>query len=178
MRQALPPRSTRVRTLLAALGVGSLAALAVALVAQHAFGVEPCAWCVIQRGVTIAIAVVAITGAVAAGRSPRAAGAAAGALLLALAAGGVLAAWHQHTVAARQLSCAFTWADRTLSSLQWDAWWPAMFRVGATCAAQARLLGLPFEAWSGAWFALVALGAIAAIGATVRSRRVSGPATA
>lgn len=180
MRQAPSLRSARVGALLAALGAGSLAALSVALVAQHAFGVEPCAWCVIQRGVTIAVAAVAIAGAFAAGRSPRAAGAVAGSSLLALSAGGVLAAWHQHTVAARQLSCAFTWADRTLSSLQLDAWWPGMFRVGATCAdaAQARLLGLPFEAWSGAWFALVALGAIAAIGAAVGSRRVPGRATA
>jgi hypothetical protein len=45
-----------------------------------------------------------------------------------------------------------------------------MFRVGATCAdaARATLLGLPFEAWSGAWFALVALGAVAAVVVALR----------
>jgi uncharacterized membrane protein len=46
-----------------------------------------------------------------------------------------------------------------------------VFRVGATCAdaAQATLLGLPFEVWGGGWFALVALGAVAVLASTVRS---------
>jgi disulfide bond formation protein DsbB len=163
-------RARRIVPLLAAVGAGSLAALGVALVAQHGFGIEPCPWCVIQRIVTIVLAAVALTGALAARRAPRAAGAAAGALLLALAAGGGVSAWYQHTVAARQFSCSFTWADRTLMSLQLDAWWPGMFRVGATCAdaAKATLLGLPFELWSGAWFVLTALAAVAVLAWAVR----------
>jgi disulfide bond formation protein DsbB len=151
--------------LLAAIGVGSLLALAAALVAQHGFGMEPCAWCVIQRIVVIALAVVGLGGAALARRWPRGAGLPAGAVLLALSVGGAWAAWHQHTVASRQLSCAFTWADRTLMAVQLDAWMPAVFRVGATCAdaAGATLLGLSFEVWSGAWFALVAAAALAAL---------------
>jgi disulfide bond formation protein DsbB len=160
----------RVPTILAAIGAGSLAALGVALVAQHGFGIEPCPWCVIQRLVLIGVACVALVGASAARRSPRA-GAAAAAALLVLAGGGLLAAWYQHTVAARQFSCAFTWADRTLMTLQLDAWLPSVFRVGATCAdaAKATLLGLPFEAWGGGWFAGVALAAVAAIAAAART---------
>jgi len=151
--------------LLAAIGLGSLLALAAALVAQHGFGMEPCAWCVIQRIVVIALAAVALGAAALARRWPRGVGLPAAAVLLALAVGGAWAAWHQHTVASRQLSCAFTWADRTLMAMQLDAWVPALFRVGATCAdaAQATLLGLPFEVWSGAWFALVAAAALAAL---------------
>lgn len=159
-----PLRSWR-EPLLAAIGFGSVLALAAALVAQHGFGMEPCAWCVIQRIVVIALAVVALAGAGLARRWPRGAGLPAAAMLLALAAGGAWAAWHQHTVASRQLSCAFTWADRTLMSAQLDAWLPGLFRVGATCAdaARATLLGLPFEVWSGVWFGLVGAAAIAAL---------------
>jgi disulfide bond formation protein DsbB len=160
-----------VAPLLAAVGVGSLLALGAALVAQHAFGIEPCAWCVVQRLVVIAVAAVALAGAAIARRLPRGAGLPAAAALLALSVGGAVAAWHQHTVAAKQLSCAFTWADRTLMSLQLDGWAPGLFRVGATCAdaAQSTLLGLPFEVWSGAWFAIVAVAATAAALAALRS---------
>jgi disulfide bond formation protein DsbB len=165
-------RRRRAAPLLTAIGVGSLLALGVALVAQHAFGIEPCPWCVIQRMVVIAIAVLALVGAGLAGIAPRAAPAAGAVAVLALAVGGVVAAWHQHTVAAKQLSCAFTWADRTLMSLQLDALWPSLFRVGATCAdaAQALLLGLPFEAWSGVWFGLVAIAAVSALAVALRGR--------
>jgi len=155
-----PPPRTRIRAaaLLAAIGLGSLAALGVALVAQHGFGMEPCAWCVMQRLVVILVAVTALAAAVVARVAPRPAALIGSALVLALSAGGAVAAWHQHTVAAKQLSCAFTWADRTLMSLQLDAVVPGLFRVGATCAdaAQATLLGQPFEVWSGLWFAGVA----------------------
>jgi disulfide bond formation protein DsbB len=150
---ARPPRAASVLT---TIGVFSLLVLSVALIAQHVFDIQPCPWCVIQRIAVIAIALIALVGAGLAGIAPRVAPGVAAAGVLALAVGGAVAAWHQHTVAAKQLTCAFTWADRTLMSLQLDALWPSVFKVGATCAdaAQALMLGLPFEAWSGAWFVL------------------------
>lgn len=164
--------SSRLVPLLLAIGVGSLAALGVALVAQHGFDIQPCPWCVIQRIVLIGVAIAALLGAVAARAAPRPAGVVAGVVLLALAAGGATAAWYQHTVAAKQFSCSFTWADRTLMAWQLDQWLPSVFRVGATCAdaAQATLLGLPFEVWGGGWFTLVALGAAAVLAAALRGR--------
>jgi disulfide bond formation protein DsbB len=60
-------------------------------------------------------------------------------------------------------------------TLQLDAIWPALFRVGATCAdaAQSTLLGLSFEVWSGVWFVLCALAAVAALHRlTLRPRRL------
>jgi disulfide bond formation protein DsbB len=167
-----PPGVRTASAALALAGWGSLAALAVALVSQHGFGIEPCAWCVIQRVVVIAVAAAALTGAWAVRRSRTAALTAVGAVL-ALAVGGAVAAWHQHTVASRQLSCAFTWADRTLMDWQLDRWLPSVFRVGATCAdaAQSTLLGLPYEVWSGTWFAIVAVLAAAAAVALLRTRR-------
>jgi len=167
---ARPPRAASVLT---AIGIGSLLALVVALVAQHVFDIQPCPWCVIQRMVVIMIAVLALVGAGLGGIAPRVAPGAAAAGVLALAVGGTVAAWHQHTVAAKQLSCSFTWADRTLMSLQLDALWPSLFKVGATCAdaAQALMLGLPFEAWSGAWFVLAGGAALYAFVLAARQGR-------
>lgn len=166
------PASPRIVPLLLAIGLGSLAALGVALVSQHAFDIQPCPWCVIQRIVLIGVAIAALLGAAAARAVPRAGGAVAGVVLLALAAGGAVAAWYQHTVAAKQFSCSFTWADRTLMALQLDQWLPSVFRVGATCAdaAKSTLLGLPYEVWGGGWFTLVALGAVAVLAAALRAR--------
>jgi disulfide bond formation protein DsbB len=155
------PDALRPARLLTAIGAGSLVVLGIALVSQHAFGIEPCPWCVIQRIVVILVAVIALLGAGMARSAPRVAPAVAALSVAALSVGGMVSAWHQHTVAAKQLSCAFTWADRTLMSLQLDAIWPSVFKVGATCAdaAKALLLGLPYEAWSGVWFAIVAVAA-------------------
>jgi protein dithiol:quinone oxidoreductase len=159
------PDALRPATLLTTIGAGSLIVLGIALVSQHAFGIEPCPWCVIQRIGVILIALIALLGAGLARGASRVVPAVAALLVASLAVGGIVSAWHQHTVAAKQLSCAFTWADRTLMSLQLDAIWPSVFKVGATCAdaANALLLGLPYEVWSGVWFAIVALAAVAVI---------------
>jgi disulfide bond formation protein DsbB len=58
-------------SLLVAIGVLSLVALLIALVSQHGFGIEPCAWCVMQRVVVIAIILVAFAGALIARGLPR-----------------------------------------------------------------------------------------------------------
>lgn len=146
----------RASRVLWAVGVGSLLSLAVALIAQHGYGIEPCAWCIVQRITVILLAIAALVSVPLARIQPKAALQVGACVAGALSAGGLVAAWHQHAVAAKQLSCAFTWADRTLMTLQLDAIWPGLFRVGATCAdaAKATLLGLPFEIWSGLWFSL------------------------
>jgi disulfide bond formation protein DsbB len=50
-------------------------------------------------------------------------------------------------------------ADRFLSATGLETAVPFLFQVTATCmdAAQARLLGLGYELWSGALFALIAM---------------------
>jgi protein dithiol:quinone oxidoreductase len=141
-------------------GTLAIAALAIAFASQHLFGMQPCPWCIVQRLIVIGIALLAFTSAGLLGavsRGTRALGGAAAAGVLALAILGAVAAWHQHTVASRQFSCSFTWADRFLMSAGLDRWWPGMFEVRATCAdaAQALLLWLPFEMWSGALFVVV-----------------------
>ncbi|MBV8605355.1 MAG: disulfide bond formation protein B [Pelomonas sp.] len=154
MRRAAPALSGRV---LAGTLLVSLAAVAAALVAQHAFGVRPCPWCVLQRGVFLLIAAASLVGLLLRG-------AARGLLLvvvLGLAVAGCAAAYYQHEVASLTSSCAMGFADRTIASLQLEDRLPYVFMVTANCAEAAayRLLGLPYEVWSGALYVLTALAA-------------------
>jgi len=87
-----------------------------------------------------------------------------------LAIGGMASALWQHYVAARSTSCALTFADKVISGLGLDTRWPEAFEVRASCAdAAVDLLGVPFEFWSLALFALAGLVLLTA--AVTRSRR-------
>ncbi len=127
--------------------------------AQHVYGMLPCPWCIFQRVLYLGIGVVALLGALPASRIAHAVAALA---VLALAIGGVASAVFQHQVAAKDSSCAFTFADRFLNATGLESLVPWLFQVTATCmdAAKARLLGQPFEIWSGLLFTLIALTAL------------------
>jgi disulfide bond formation protein DsbB len=152
-------------TWLVAIAAAALGAVALALVTQHAFDMQPCPWCVLQRLVFVAIGAVALIGL--AWRSalgqrllPL--------LLLLLCAAGITAALWQHFVAAASSSCNLTLADRIVSGLQLDALLPSVFQATASCAdAAVDLLGLPYEFWSLGLFVLIE---IAALGLFLRSR--------
>ena len=148
---------------LAAICICSIAALAVALTAQHAFGVKPCAWCVLQRGIFMLLAAVAFLGWLVRNR-PLACRATSG-LVAALSLTGIAAAWYQHDVASQHASCAIGFADRAISALNLEEAVPAVFMVTANCAEAAAysLLGLGYEIWSGLLYLLFAAGAIAAM---------------
>jgi disulfide bond formation protein DsbB len=157
------------RRLLGGIALLSLVALGIALVSQHAFGMQPCPWCIFQRVLYLAMALLGL----AAWLLPPRALTMVGALgIAALAAGGVASAVFQHQVAARDSSCAFTLADRFLNATGLESAVPWLFQVTATCvdAAEARLLGLGFEVWSGLLFGLFVLVALAALIAPGRGR--------
>ena len=143
------------------MAAASLGAVGLALVSQHVFDMQPCPWCVLQRLVFVLIALA--TGGGSLWRGPAGRSAAAGvAGLLALA--GVAAALWQHFVAAATSSCKLTLADRIVSGLQLDALAPEVFAPRASCAeAAVDLLGVPYEFWSLALFALLALAAFALV---------------
>ena len=91
---------------------------------------------------------------------------------LLLACGGAVAAIYQHEVAAKSFSCDLTFADKVIGALGLESAWPWMFRVSASCAeAAATLLCLPFEFWSLALFALLA---VVSAGLALRAIRVEG----
>lgn len=161
----IQPSKLPARALLG-MAVASFAAVGVALVAQHQFGVKPCPWCVLQRGLFLLIGAFSLLGwAVQARRGLRQA---ALVVVLVLCAAGLTAAVFQHEVASQNASCALGLADRIVTALNLEELWPSVFMITANCAEAAayRLLGLPYEVWSGLLFA-----GLAALGVVVMGRR-------
>lgn len=130
----------------------SVAAVGAALVSQYVYNMQPCPWCVLQRVVFLAIAIVALVGLVLPGALRRVA-----VLLLVLLTGcGAAAALWQHYVAGNSASCNLTLADRIVGGLKLDEHLPEIFMATASCSdAKVNLFGLPYEAWSLALFALM-----------------------
>lgn len=148
------PAWQRPAVLLTLVALLSLAAVALALVSQHSYGMRPCPWCTLQRFIYLLVALLAALGAAAgAWRRPLA-------LLAALTAlSGAAAAVWQHFHAAQDSSCDFTFADKVLGTLRlWDLA-PSVFEPTASCAQSAvDLLGVPYALWSLALFLLLASG--------------------
>lgn len=143
------------RLALAGLGLVCAASVAAALVAQHRFGMEPCPWCILQRMVFIAIASVSLLAAALPSGLVRRLLSVLG---LPLAGAGIAAALYQHFVAAQSASCALTFADKVIGFFGVDTRWPEVFEVRASCAdAAVSVLGVPFEFWSLALFAIAGM---------------------
>jgi protein dithiol:quinone oxidoreductase len=141
--------------LVALLAFGSLAA---ALISQHVYDMQPCAWCVLQRLIFLAIGVFALLGLVWRGAAGSRVSATFG-LLLAVA--GIAAAIWQHFVAAKSASCNLTLADRVVGATRLDQLLPDVFEARASCAdAAVNLLGIPYAMWSALAFALCAIALI------------------
>jgi disulfide bond formation protein DsbB len=156
-QRAAPRRAATRRAGFAALVVLPLAAVGVALYTQYRLDMQPCAWCVLQRLIFIAVAVAALPGLL---LPQRAVQRAAAALITVLAACGAAAALWLQFVAASSNSCAVTLAGRIVGSLGLDELWPEVFAAYASCAdAAVKLFGVPYALYSLALF--VVLGAIA-----------------
>jgi disulfide bond formation protein DsbB len=142
---------------LAGIALACFAAVAFALIAQHGFGVKPCPWCVLQRGIFLLIGALAGLGWLL--RASKGARRLALLAVLVLALAGIAAAVFQHQVAAQMESCAMTFADRLLTTLNLEERLPYVFMVTASCAEAAayRMLGLPYEIWSGLLYAAIGL---------------------
>lgn len=150
----------------------SVAAVAAALVTQHGFDMQPCPWCILQRLIFLAIALVALLGVF--WRTQRGRIAAAVGVTL-LAACGIATALWQHFVAAASQSCNLTLADRIVNGSGLDSLAPEIFAPRASCAdAAASLFGVPYEFWSLALFVLLGTAAVwSTFGAARRSSVLS-----
>jgi len=148
----------RADLLLAGGAVASLGAVAAALVTQHVYSMQPCAWCVLQRLIFCSIAAACMLGLL--WRAPIGRRVAAGlAGLLALC--GVAAALWQHFVAASAASCDLSLAERIVGATGLDGRYPDVFMAMASCAdAKVNLAGLPYEFWSLGLFIALALAAL------------------
>ncbi len=143
---------------LLAIAVACFGAVAVALVSQHHFGLQPCPWCVLQRLHFCSIGALALLGAA---LPLRAARLAASGLIVLLSLCGVAAALWQHFKAAASASCNLTLADKIISAVHLDTLLPDIFAPRASCAdAAVSLLGVPYDFWSLALFALAGAAAL------------------
>ncbi len=143
---------------LASVAATALAAVGAALFTQYRMDMMPCAWCVLQRLVFVAIAIAALVGVLLPSLAGRRLGAA---LVGVLAACGLAAAAFQHFVAAQSASCAMSVADRLMGATGLDARFPEVFAAYASCAdAKVNLFGLPYETYSAALFVAMALVAV------------------
>jgi disulfide bond formation protein DsbB len=139
--------------------VGALLAIAVALVSQYGFNLQPCPWCVLQR---LLFVMIALVGALGLPRRMRRYRLLIGGLVLILALLGVAAAAWQHFVAAKSNSCDLTLAYKIVGmDLHLDRLLPSVFEPRATCAeAAVNLLGIPYDFWSLGVFAVLGWAAI------------------
>jgi protein dithiol:quinone oxidoreductase len=146
----------------------ALLALAIALVAQHAFYAQPCPWCVLQRLLFLGIAVVSAVGL---SRSMNRWRIPIGGLVLVLALLGIASAAWQHFVAAKSTSCKLTLADKIVrQQLHLDELLPSVFEARGSCAdAAVNLLGIPFDFWSLGLFAAIGVAAIQFMRQPIRS---------
>ncbi len=158
------------RTTFFAIAAVCLAAVGAALVAQYQFNMQPCPWCVLQRVIFLAIALTALAGGLLSALWPTRAGSLlCSALVDALATCGMAAALWQHFVAAATASCNLTLAERVISAMALDERWPEVFSAYASCKdAAVNLLGVPFEFWSLALFAAIAMAALQLLIKTAR----------
>lgn len=132
-----------------------IAGVGLALVGQYRFDMRPCPWCILQRAIFVAIALLSLAAAVVPAAALRRLGAA---LVMLLALLGSAAALYQHFVAAKSASCSLTLADKIISALRLDTLLPSLFEVTGSCAdAAVSVLGVPFEFWSLALFVLLAV---------------------
>jgi protein dithiol:quinone oxidoreductase len=143
----------------AAITIGAVLAIAIALVSQYGFNLQPCPWCVLQR---LLFFVIAIVSAIAWSRRMNRYRFVVGGLVLIVALLGVAAAAWQHFVAAKASSCDLTLAYKIVGmDLHLDQLLPGVFEARASCAeAAVNLLGVPYDFWSLGLFAVIGLTAI------------------
>ena len=144
----------RARQVLLAIAVLALAAFGGALVSQHVFHMDPCAWCVLQRLLYVLLAAFAVIGAFSAGLLRRVM---VGLVVLTAGSGIASALWQQlHAVSKN--SCDRSLAEKIIAGLHLDSLFPNVFMAFASCAdAAVNLLGVPYAVWSCVMFTLLAI---------------------
>ena len=158
----------RIPQVLAIIGVLALGAVGVAAIAQYAFDMQPCPWCVFQRLIYIVVGVLALLAAVLPGIARR--------LAIGLAflgtLGGIASALWQQLHAINENSCDLSLAERIIGKLQLDRLLPELFEARTSCAdAAVSVLHIPFAVWSCAMFALLALLLVWTLRASLKASR-------
>jgi protein dithiol:quinone oxidoreductase len=158
----------RIPQALAIIGALALASVGLAVLAQVAFDMQPCPWCVFQRLVYIVVGVLALLAAALPGAARRVV---VGLAFLATL-GGVASALWQQLHAVNESSCDLSLAERVIAKLQLDSLLPQLFEARTSCAdAAVSVLHVPFAVWSCAMFVILALLLAWTFRATTRAAR-------
>ncbi len=146
--------SSSTTRLLLAMAALCVAAVGLALVSQHVYDMQPCPWCILQRIIYLAIALLCLIAAAVSAAIPRRI---IGVLTLLLALSGGASALYQELVASKSASCNLTFADKVISALGLDGAYPPLLQVTANCSdAAVSVLGVPYAYWSLALFIAIA----------------------
>lgn len=146
--------SSSTTRLLLAMAALCVAAVGIALVSQHVYDMQPCPWCILQRIIYLAIALLCLIAAAVSAAIPRRV---IGVLTLLLALSGGASALYQELVASTSASCNLTFADKVISALGLDGAYPPLLQVTANCSdAAVSVLGVPYAYWSLALFIAIA----------------------
>ena len=160
--------TTGTTRLLLAMALACVGSVAGALVSQHVFDMQPCPWCVLQRVIYLAVAMLCLLGAA---WSSIVARRGIGVLVLLLALSGAASALYQDLVASKSASCNLTFADKVISALGLDGAFPPLLQVTANCAdAAVKLLGIQYAYWSLALFVMLAAASILVVASKPRRR--------
>lgn len=158
MKHSIPiSNMSRQKNLFALISILSVGSVLAALLSQHLLGMAPCAWCVFQRVIYLAIGIVSGLAAWHGSTRPFTN------LLYGLATAllgiaGVASAIYQKNVAANMLSCAQTLADRWMTQSGLESAIPWLFGIYASCMdAVVHLLGIEYALWSALMFGVIAL---------------------
>jgi disulfide bond formation protein DsbB len=144
----------RLPQVLVGIGVVALGAVGLAAIAQYAFNMQPCPWCVLQRFIYIVVGVLALVAAALPGIARR--------LFIGLALlgtlSGIASALWQQLHAVNEASCDLSLAERIVSGLHLDSLVPQLFIAYASCGdAAVSVLGIPFAVWSCLLYVILAL---------------------
>jgi disulfide bond formation protein DsbB len=144
----------RLPQVLVGIGVIALGAVGLAAIAQYAFNMQPCPWCVLQRFIYIVVGVLALVAAALPGLGRR--------LFIVLALlgsfSGIASALWQQLHAVNEASCDLSLAERIVSGLHLDSLVPQLFIAYASCGdAAVSVLGIPFAVWSCLLYVILAL---------------------
>lgn len=142
--------------LLRLISLMSMGAIAIALISQYVFDMQPCAWCVFQRLLYLIIGCVALILTFGTPKRARLFFGIVGLITVAIA--GIISAIYQEKVAANAFSCAQTFADQFMTKSGLDAAIPWVFGIYASCMeARIKVLGIEYAWWSMAMFSIIAM---------------------
>jgi disulfide bond formation protein DsbB len=129
----------------------SFSALGFALISQHVFDMQPCAWCILQRLIFVIIGIISLIYYLTGSFLKFGYG-----LLSLLSTAGMTAALYQHFVASKSFDCNVSLAEKIISTSQLNDIMPNIFGIFGLCAdANPEFFGIPYVIFSFILFLII-----------------------